>query len=96
MKSTPVNGSSSFTSSHLGQMEKCKRCSSEHQDRFNGEIALHFPGVTGLNKPIVWVFPKLLVCLSCGFTEFTVPETELRVLADGISVNDAMVSPRAA
>jgi hypothetical protein len=39
----------------------------------NGEIAIHFPGLKGLDKPIVWVFPKLLVRLDCGFTEFTVP-----------------------
>jgi hypothetical protein len=29
----------------------------------------------------VWVFPKLVVCLSCGLAEFTVPEAELLVLA---------------
>ena len=55
----------------------CKSCHSENQSSFNGEIALHFPGLKGLNKPIVWVFPKLLVCLDCGFTEFAIPETEL-------------------
>ena len=44
---------------------------------------IHFPGLKGLDKPIVWVFPKLLVCLNCGFTEFAIPETELRVLRDG-------------
>ena len=57
-------------------------CSSIHtESTFNGEIAIHFPGLEGLDKPIVWVFPKLLVCLNCGFTEFAIPETELRQLA---------------
>jgi len=49
---------------------------------FNGEIAIHYPGLEGLDKPIVWVFPKLLVCLNCGFTEFAISETELRQLAE--------------
>ena len=62
----------------------CKSCLSEHQSSLNGEIAIHFPGLKGLDKPIVWVYPKLLVCLNCGFTEFAIPETELRVLTDGI------------
>lgn len=61
----------------------CKSCHSENQREFNGEIAIHFPGLKGLDKPIVWVFPKLLVCLDCGFTEFAVPEVELRVLKNG-------------
>lgn len=67
----------------------CKRCNSENQSTFNGEVALHFPGLTGLNKSIVWVFPKLKVCLKCGFTEFTVPERELGVLVHDSSVEDA-------
>jgi hypothetical protein len=49
---------------------------------FNGEIAIHFPGLEGLDKPIVWVFPKLLVCFNCGFTEFVIPEGELRRLVE--------------
>jgi len=52
---------------------------------FNGEIAIHFPGLKGLPKPIVWVFPKLLVCLNCGAAEFHVPQDQLRVLAKGES-----------
>jgi hypothetical protein len=70
----------------------CKRCASANQSAFNGEIAIHFPGLKGLDKPIVWVFPRLAVCLECGFTEFTVPERELSVLARGIPVEGAMVS----
>ncbi len=61
----------------------CKSCQSENQSMFSGEIAIHFPGLKGLDKPIVWVFPKLVICLNCGFTEFLVPESELRLLADG-------------
>jgi hypothetical protein len=60
----------------------CKSCQSQKQRNLNGEIGIHFPGLKGLDKPIVWVFPKLLVCLDCGFTEFAIPETELRLLAE--------------
>src|SRR5262249_42966581 len=45
----------------------CKRCLSQSQKEFSGELAIHFKGLAGLNKPIVWVFPKLLVCSQCGF-----------------------------
>lgn len=64
----------------------CKSCQSSDQRTFNGEIAIHFPGLDGLDKPIVWVFPKLVVCLQCGFSEFTVPERELQVLEKGTPV----------
>ncbi len=60
----------------------CKSCQSESQPTLNGEVAIHFPGLKGLDKPIVWVYPKLLVCMNCGFTEFAVPETELRRLGE--------------
>jgi len=50
----------------------CKSCESLNQRNLNGEIAIHFTGLKGLDKPIVWVFPKLLVCLDCGITEFAI------------------------
>ena len=61
---------------------RCRSCQSANKGTFNGEIAIHFPGLEGLDKPIVWVFPKVLVCLDCGFTEFAIPETELRRLGE--------------
>ena len=60
----------------------CKRCTSEVKN-FNGELAIHFPGLKGLDKPIVWVFPKLKVCLVCGFGEFMVPDDQLEQLRNG-------------
>ena len=69
----------------------CKRCTSDSQRAFSGEVAIHFCGLKGLEAPIVWSFPKLLVCLECGFTEFTVPERELSVLATGKAVVGAVV-----
>ena len=61
----------------------CKQCASDEQKNFNGELAIHFPGLKGLEKPIVWVFPQLLVCLDCGNAQFTVPRAELSVFAEG-------------
>jgi hypothetical protein len=58
----------------------CKSCGSDTQTRFTAEIAIHFPGLKGLEKPIVWVFPELSVCLNCGNGEFVVPESQLGVL----------------
>jgi hypothetical protein len=60
----------------------CNSCKSENQSNFNGEIAIHIPGLKGLDKPIMWVFPKLAVCLDCGLTEFVIRDTELRVLRE--------------
>jgi hypothetical protein len=59
----------------------CKSCGLEKQREFIAEIAIHFPGPNNLHKPVVWVFPKLVVCLECGTAEFAVPEAELRRLA---------------
>jgi hypothetical protein len=59
----------------------CKRCSSERQSAFNSEVNIHFPGREGWHKPTVWVFPEIMVCLDCGFAEFSIPEVELRTLA---------------
>ena len=74
-----------------GGTPQCKQCHSEHLGNFTGELAIHFTGLAGLNKPIVWVFPKLLACLDCGLTELMVPERELDVLKHGIPVKEAAV-----
>ena len=61
----------------------CRSCLVSELSQFNGEIAIHFPGLQGLNKPIVWVWPKVFVCLKCGVAEFQIPEEELQVLRRG-------------
>lgn len=55
----------------------CKKCGSEDQTEFGAEINVHFPGGEGREKAAVLLFPRLLVCLECGFTEFVISETDL-------------------
>lgn len=62
---------------------ECKRCASGNFGRFTGELAIHFPGRGGLTKPLVFVFPRLEVCLVCGSTNFTIPEEVLTILREG-------------
>lgn len=69
----------------------CAACQSENQKAFTSEIALHFAGIEGLNKPIVWMFPTISVCLDCGKARFIVPERELKVLRTGAPVEGANV-----
>lgn len=69
----------------------CHHCESTRKS-FTSEIAIHFPGLDGLNKPLVWVFPEVKVCLNCGTAEFVVPEKELRVLIEGKQIDDAVAS----
>jgi hypothetical protein len=58
----------------------CRACTSNNQTQFGSEIIIHFSGLKNLDKPAVMVFPKIVVCLDCGVTEFTIPEAELRLL----------------
>jgi hypothetical protein len=69
----------------------CLMCASGKEAEFNSEISVHFLGLKSLDKPTVWIFPKLLVCLDCGFTWFTVPETELALLGRGTDTGAASV-----
>jgi hypothetical protein len=59
----------------------CKSCGSVDQKKFKAEMAIHFPGVKNIDKPVVWVFPEIVVCFDCGNAEFAVPKSELRQLA---------------
>jgi hypothetical protein len=33
-----------------------------------------------LNKPLILVFPQVVVCLDCGSAQFTVPKAELQLI----------------
>jgi hypothetical protein len=61
----------------------CKSCGSVNLKNFIGEMGIRSPGLKGLDKPVVWVFPELIICLDCGTAEFVVPEAELGELARG-------------
>jgi predicted nucleic-acid-binding Zn-ribbon protein len=60
----------------------CRSCPSNNQTQFGSEVVIHFSGLKNLAKPTVMVFPKIVVCLDCGYTEFTIPEAELRLLGE--------------
>ena len=59
----------------------CRRCDFDNTGSFVSEIAIHIPGLNGVNRPIVWVFPEVAVCFGCGFSELIVPEEDLSVLS---------------
>jgi hypothetical protein len=56
----------------------CKTCSSSNLRNFPTEIAVH---LKVFGTPHVFVFPEILVCLNCGFTELVIEENQLKVLA---------------
>jgi hypothetical protein len=56
----------------------CKSCSSDNLQYFQTEIAVH---VKDKRSPHVFVFPEILVCLKCGFSELVIEEDKLRVVA---------------
>jgi hypothetical protein len=70
---------------------RCSSCQSDNVRGFDAEIALHFPGIAGLVKPIVWAFPRVEVCLNCGLSEFLVTEGDLKALeSDGVTDPEAV------
>jgi len=57
-------------------------CGSSHsrKRRFTAEICIHHVGIDDIDKPATFVFPRLTVCLDCGFAEFVIEENELQQL----------------
>lgn len=49
----------------------------------DGQMGIHFLGLENIDKPTVWVFPEVVVCLDCGTAEFADPEAELRPTRKG-------------
>jgi hypothetical protein len=64
----------------------CRSCGSSNQRRFGSEINIHF---SSPDKPTVMVFPILVACLDCGFTEFSIPDAEARLLGEGDATSTA-------
>jgi hypothetical protein len=58
----------------------CKKCQSEHQREYTSEINVHLLRNDDADKEAVLLLPKLLVCLKCGFTEFTLSASDLPLL----------------
>jgi hypothetical protein len=58
----------------------CRSCGSKDHAEFGAEIGVHALGLKNVDKPPVFLFPRLVVCMNCGLTEFTIAENELRLL----------------
>ena len=65
----------------------CLLCGSGNEAELTGEIVIHFSGLKNLDKAGVWVFPKLFVCLDCGYSHFTVPQRELDSIAHTLEIS---------
>jgi hypothetical protein len=77
----------------------CPSCASGRQAEFVAEVNLHFRGLKNLDNPGILVFPKVLVCMDCGSSQFSTPESDLALLASGASPTDTPMRkgmPRAA
>ena len=69
----------------IDESQLCQSCASPCKMEILGEICLHFPGgLESLDKPLVWAFPKVAVCLDCGLAQFTVPDAELRQIQENL------------
>ena len=58
----------------------CKLCGSVNQSEFVAETNIHTSTPRNLERAAVLVFPRVLVCLDCGFAGFVLAETDLRLL----------------
>jgi len=63
----------------------CALCQSGNHADFTAEMMIHFSGKKNVGKPGILAFPKVSVCLDCGFTGFTLPEDRLRVLQNSVA-----------
>lgn len=56
----------------------CTSCASNNQAEFPTEMSIHLRRNPG--QPGTLVLQTVLICMECGFSQFTVPEIELREL----------------
>jgi hypothetical protein len=68
----------------------CPACRSSNVAEFTAETIIHFAASKNLDKPGVWLFPQLSICLDCGSSRFTVAESELALLTEGAEAKGAL------
>jgi hypothetical protein len=60
----------------------CPSCASLNLAEYATEIMIHHGGPTHPTDPGILVFPKVLVCLTCGYSRLNIAEAELRSLRE--------------
>ena len=68
----------------------CPLCGSGNHAELTAEMVIHFSGLKNVDKPGVWVFEKLLVCLNCGGSKFTVPAKELASIQVEVEIGSGL------
>ena len=61
----------------------CSLCKSPDFRLFTAEMNIHFLGRENLDRPTVWAFPTVTVCVNCGCAEFVVHGEPLQKLREG-------------
>jgi hypothetical protein len=70
----------------------CRHCTSSNQNEFRAEMGVVHRQLKDLAKPPVLMWTDVLVCLDCGFAEFTLGEEEVRLLAGSDDVPQTSVA----
>ena len=71
----------------------CLSCASNSQQEFAAEMIIHLSGLKNLDEPGVWAFPKLSVCMNCGFSHFTIQELSWLSLQRALRHTDPQPRP---
>jgi hypothetical protein len=59
---------------------QCKACKSGHLQKLEGELTASLPGLDALKVSPVYVCQDVLIFLDCGFAEFLIPASQLKLL----------------
>jgi hypothetical protein len=62
----------------------CSLCQAQSQVVLSSELNIHLETPDNPTVPSVWVFPNLVVCLHCGFTEFRIGGEELKAISERV------------
>ena len=55
----------------------CRSCASQYQTEVAAEINLHFPKSHRPGEADMLLYRHVLLCLRCGFAEFSIGENEI-------------------